>query len=279
MSEIKELSPWDKFTNQIADQKEAFHDLLPQNCSYDKFISIIKSAVYKTPALLNADRTSFINACRFAAQDGLIPDGREAALVIYSRKQKGGGYIEAVQYMPMVAGILKKVRNSGELLSLSANVVYSNDEFDYCLGDDEYIKHKPAMSNRGDIVCCYAIVKTKDGAIYREVMNKQEVDEVKKSSKGGDFSPWSTHYSEMMKKTVIRRLSKRLPMSTDLESSIKADDNMYDFNHQLENMPAPKPSALDFLNSQLEDGQLKDKIYPCFIDLGDAKEIKEEELA
>jgi len=32
----------------------------------------------------------------------------------------------------------------------------------------------------------------------------------------------------MARKTVIRRLSKRLPMSTDLEETLHADDPMYD---------------------------------------------------
>jgi hypothetical protein len=40
------------------------------------------------------------------AQDGLLPDGREAAVVMFGNK---------AQAMPMIAGILKKVRQSGEV--------------------------------------------------------------------------------------------------------------------------------------------------------------------
>jgi recombination protein RecT len=40
------------------------------------------------------------------AQDGLLPDGREAAIVKFGNK---------AQAMPMIAGILKKIRQSGDV--------------------------------------------------------------------------------------------------------------------------------------------------------------------
>ena len=45
--------------------------------------------------------------------------------------------------MPMVGGIIEKLRRSGELITLSANVVYENDVYEYELGDNERIIHKP----------------------------------------------------------------------------------------------------------------------------------------
>jgi recombination protein RecT len=151
------------------------------------------------------------------AQDGLLPDGREAALVTFK---------DTVQYMPMVAGILKKVRNSGDLATIGAHVVYENDTFSYTLGDDERIDHKPLLvGDRGKPVLTYAIAKTKDGGIYREVMTEAQIQAVRNVSRARDNGPWSGPFAdEMRRKTAIRRLSKRLPMSTDADELLRHDD-------------------------------------------------------
>src|SRR3546814_20446644 len=83
-----------------------------------------------------------------AAQDGLLPDGREGAIVPFKGK---------ASWMPMVAGIMKKVRNSGEIADWNAHAVYENDEFDYLLGDDQRIYHKPTMGDPGQVVGAYSI--------------------------------------------------------------------------------------------------------------------------
>jgi len=188
---------------QFLERKKDFQDVLPANCTFERFMRIVKTAAIQTPDLLNADRASLFMSCFKAAQDGLLPDSRESALVIYKTKQKDGSYKQMVQYMPMIGGVLKKIRNSGELSTLSAHVVYQNDHFEYCLGDDEHITHKPTMQERGDPICVYTIVKTKDGAIYREVMSVAEIEQIRQISKNPNSSTWTTHWGEMAKKTVI----------------------------------------------------------------------------
>ncbi len=236
---------------QFAERKAEFQAVLPSNCSFERFARIVKTAAIQTPELLAADRASLFMSCFKTAQDGLLllPDGREAALVIYNTKQKDGSYKKLVQYMPMVGGVLKKVRNSGELASISAHVVYDKDEFDYCLGDYEHITHKPTVGERGKPICAYAIVKTKDNAIYREVMSVNDIEKIRSISKSKDGQAWKEHWAEMAKKTVIRRISKRLPMSTDLEQVIHRDDEMFEFN----NKPKPVNTAIDTINKQVID--------------------------
>ncbi len=241
------LSPFDALKAQLTERRDEFRAILPPHCTLDRFYGILITAVIKNNELLNADRASFFLAARFAAQDGLLPDGRDAAFVIYSTKQKDGTYKPAVQYMPMIAGIFKKMRNTGELSTISAHVVYENDEFDYCLGDEEYIKHKPQMANRGKPICAYAIAKTKDGAIYREVMGVADIETIRSKSKSKAFGPWVDFWDEMARKTIIRRLSKRLPMSVELEQVIQRDDALYQFD----NTTTIKHSQLENLNRKI----------------------------
>lgn len=198
--------------------------VLPEHVTTDRFLRVVMTAIAQSPDLRNADRRSLLTSCVKCAQDGLLPDGREAALVIFGGK---------ATYMPMVAGILKKVRNSGELQSLTANVVYEQDAFDYWVDDiGEHVKHKPniTVADRGKLLAVYAIAKTLNGGVYVEVMSRGQVEQVRDVSKAKNKGPWVSWYDEMARKTVIRRLSKRLPMSTDLETVVTRDDQFYDLN-------------------------------------------------
>jgi recombination protein RecT len=202
---------------------------LPPHIDVDRFIRILITALSQNSKLAQCDRNSLIVAAMKCAQDGLLPDGREAALVpFWNNKQK----VNLVQYMPMFEGILKKIRNSGEVLSIEAHVVHESDMFTYRPGIDEIPLFNPDwFGDRGEIKGAYAVAKTKDGGLYVEVMSMKQIDSVKKVSRssGEDYSPWNGDFrDEMIKKSVIRRLSKRLPKSTDLEQVLKNDDENYE---------------------------------------------------
>lgn len=228
----KALAPVDELKNSLAKMEPQFKMALPAHIPPAKFLRVLQTAVSTNPVLVQANRPSLYAACMRSAQDGLIPDGREAALVTFNSKNG-----PMVQFMPMVAGILKKIRNSGELASITAQVVHANDRFRYWVdGDGEHIEHEPLMfGERGDIQGVYALAKTKDGAVYIEVMTEAQVQDIRNVSRAKDSGPWAGAFAdEMRKKSAIRRLSKRLPMSTDLESVIHADDDLYDFKPQEE---------------------------------------------
>ncbi|UYW33667.1 recombinase RecT [Methylorubrum extorquens] len=210
------------FRGDIQRMESEISAALPPHIPAERFIRVVITAVQGDPALLDADRKTLFEASMRAAQDGLLPDKREGALVIFKGR---------VQWMPMIGGILKKVRNSGELVSIGAHIAYENDRFAYVLGDEERIEHEPKLDgDRGKPRAAYAIAKTKDGGIYREVMSLGEIEKVRKVSRAANNGPWVEWWEEMARKTVLRRLSKRLPMSTDLDDLIRRDDDLYDFS-------------------------------------------------
>ena len=220
-----ELTPIEAMRGTLVKMQPEFQAALPPQIPVEKFIRTTLTAVQMNPELLGADRRSLLGACMKAAQDGLLLDGREAAPVIFRTKEG-----PKVQYMPMVGGILKKIRNSGELASISAHVVYSNDQFEYELGDNENIIHKPFLGEeRGKPIAVYAVAKTKDGAIYREVMSVADVDKVRQASRAKDAGPWVQWWDEMAKKTVIRRMAKRLPSSADVDQVLASDNEASGF--------------------------------------------------
>ncbi len=259
-------NPLQLLDKQFMERKSDFEAVLPANCTVERFARVVKTACIQSAELLQCDRGSLFMSAFKCAQDGLLPDGRDAALVVFNTKQKDGSYKKLVQYMPMVSGILKKIRNSGELTSISSHVVYDKDEFDYCLGDEEHITHKPAIGDRGEAICAYAIAKTKDGGIYREVMCLNDIEKIRSLSKNKNI--WDYHWSEMARKTVIRRLSKRLPMSNEIQEVITRDNEYIDLDKN-GNMETHQPtSSIDYINQQVEN----------ITDITDAPEIVEGEV-
>ncbi len=220
---------------QLNTMEPEFKRALPDHIPAERFQRIAITAINRNPNLLAADRKTLLEACLLAAQDGLLPDGREAALVIFGK---------SVQYMPMVAGIRKKVYQSGEIQSLVARVARQNDVFQVIYGDDERIVHEPALFNAGEMIAVYAIATYRDGSKAREVMTIDDVNKIRAISRSGNSGPWKDHYEEMAKKTVIRRLSKSLPLSADADEVIRRDDRFYDMERpsaEVASIRAAKP--------------------------------------
>jgi recombination protein RecT len=206
---------------ELSRMTQQFEAALPSQIPAERFIRTIITAVQMQPDLLEADRRTLIGACMKAAHDGLLLDGREAGLSVYKDRQSGG---KTVAYMPMVGGILKKIRQSGEISSIRAHVVYEGDEFDFELGDNERIHHKPNLTQQARPLAVYAIARFKDGDIQREVMSVAQVERIRAKATGIGKACWTSEWGEMAKKTVIRRLAKRLPSSNDLDQVLQSDN-------------------------------------------------------
>lgn len=243
--------------NQLEEMGEKWRQALPAHIPIERFKRVVMTAIQRNPALVSADRYTLWTSSTQAANDGLLPDGREGALVIFRNKvkvkDKNGKeveqWIDAVTWMPMIAGIRKKVRNSGEMKDWNARVVYEKDKFFYRLGDDEQIEHEPYMGSEdpGQVIAAYSIAKLKSGEVSREVMTRRQIDKVRLVSKSKDGPAWAQWFDEMARKTVARRHSKVLPMSTDLDDLMRRDDHLYHADDQ--EAPPARPKISDFMKA------------------------------
>ena len=215
-----QLSPIQRFS--IAVNGDTFKAQLKQVLQSPERVSFFQRtllvAVQRTPDLLQNQESLFLAAQQCAA-DGLIPDGREAALIAFGNK---------VQYLPMIAGILKKVRGSGEVSTIMAAVVYKGEDFKHWTDDKgEHLIHHPddfAEQKEDDILGAYALACLKDGSIQMEVMSKARINKARNSGRAGSRGPWVDWYAEQAEKTVLKSLAKRLPMSTDVSQFISRED-------------------------------------------------------
>lgn len=224
----------------LNDMKVKFEAALPAHIPADRFVRIAMSACMNPQieevAATPEGRKSIYDSCLKAATDGLLVDGREAALVKFKTKIKNGNtekWVAAAKYMPMVAGIMKKARNSGEIAAIFCQCVYSKDEFviDY-VTDGAPIIHRPQLGERGDFIGVYAVARLKDGSWTQpEVMDQNQVNKIRESSNSKDRGPWVDHWEEMARKTVIKRAAKYWPSSTDKDEALlsltRRDDDEY----------------------------------------------------
>lgn len=213
----------------MARMEPEFANALPKTIPAERFMRIIQTAlstkpdIVKTAAATELGKQSLIAACMKAAQDGLVLDDREATIVLRSTKVKGDdgkdAWVQTVSYMPMVQGLLKKIRNSGEVSTIACHVVFAKDKFRYIMGDSETLEHEPNLDvdDRGAMRFVYMVARLKDGGIVREVLTRQQVEQRKAMSLAAN-GPWKTWEEEMWRKSALRAGSKYLPNSADKES-------------------------------------------------------------
>jgi recombination protein RecT len=247
--QVQARTPVEAVCNTIKNPKfrEQLASALPPGVDVDRFQRVVLTAIQQNPKIAEVqDRNSLYNACVRAAVDGLLPDNREGALVEF-RKKDNGNWISAVQWMPMIAGIIKRLATAG--ITIDAQVVYENDTFEQEFGDDAKIIHKaPRLGQkRGNPIGAYAIARLPNGMVMREVMDYEQIEQVRAASRSKDGGPWSTWWTEMARKTVTRRLAKRLPiLDQRVAETIAADDDLYDFATAnaapTDSLPAPEPA-------------------------------------
>lgn len=194
----------------------------------ERVIRIAKQAINGNPQLAECTIPSVVNACIKAAADGLVCDGREAALVPF----KGRGGVYEAQYIPMYRGLIKMMYRSGFVSTVAVHGVYQAEyddpeRWDYQKGDQERIMHRPILlEERGKIVLFYAIVGMRDGSKVHKVMSIPEIMET--VGRAATINPlWKlpddgrqTHnWQEMCKKTPLRAVSKLLPFESDIAAA------------------------------------------------------------
>lgn len=216
-----------QFRDYVQARMATLEDALPPTIPPKRFVSVVMTALQNKPKLLECTFASLWNACVRAAQDGLLPDGREGAIAPYGENKDGKRQAEIATWMPMLEGYRKKAFEAGQVATWEVNVVYEKDEFDYELGDNAFIRHKPYIGGEasGGIVGAYSRAKLANGEVVREVMSAYQIMQVKAKSKAGN-GPWqdAAFFPEMCKKVVARRHYKQLPHSESMDAMIARDD-------------------------------------------------------
>lgn len=201
---------------QNGERRSGIMALLGDSVSIERFEQVVLQAVNRNPDLQKASLASLLDSVRVAATLRLEPTGilGEGYLIRYgSDAQFEAGY----------RGLMKLARRSGQVTALDSHVVCQADAFGISLGTEPRIDHVPALANRGPFIGAYAWARLTSGELVIEWMSQADIEAVRKVSRNGTgaSSPWVQHWGEMARKTVIKRLLKRLPLGIDAEQALR----------------------------------------------------------
>ena len=200
---------------------------LPRHLTPERMIRVAITAVSQTPALQQCTPISIAGCIVQASILGLEPNGAlgEAYLVPFSNKKTGK---KECQLIPGYLGLIKLVRNSGELIMINAQPVRAKDDFDFEDGLDPFLRHKRAPGSpeeRGAITHYWAGAVLKGGGKQFVVMTTSEVKAHRdKYSKAKDSGPWVSEFDAMACKTCLRKLVKFLPKSIEAQVAVNLDE-------------------------------------------------------
>ena len=206
-------------------KRDLIQAALPNAITPDRLIGIFTMVLKSSPALTQCTQTSLISAIIQTVQLGLQP-GNIGHVYLVPFNNKG---VREVQLIVGFRGLCELVNRSGRAVVLSAEVVKENDLFEYEMGLTPRLKHIPASGERGKAIGVYAIAKNLDANekvfVY---LQEIEIEKIRASSKAknSEYSPWTTWPDEMRKKSAVKRLCKLLPLSSEVQKQISADETV-----------------------------------------------------
>lgn len=217
---------------------------IPRHLSPERMLRVFVLAVQKAPKLAECDLWTVLGAMLSLASLGLEPNtplGHAYLIPFEKRKKVGGDWVtDKVECNVVIGyrGYLDLMRRSGDMKAIHADVVYEGDEFSFEYGSNMHLKHIPQGTREGrKPMWAYAHVTLSDGQAF-EVLPYVEIERIRDNSEGYKSAkraqnngrdsaylknPWVAFPHEMAAKTMIRRMSKVVPMSIEFANAAALD--------------------------------------------------------
>lgn len=228
----------------------------------ERFKRLLLNAMLENPKLNDCEPASFIKCMLNIAHLGLEPNSLsgQAYLIPFKIKDKMNCQLQ-IGYK----GLLALAHKSGNIKMIYANAVKEGDLFDYDLGLNPTLTHKPAIQGRGESIFYYAVYKLVNGGEGFEVWSKDDIlkhrELYSRKDKYGKFSSaWINNFDEMAKKTVLKALLKYAPIGSKLAEAVTIDETSKISNEiEIDNN---NELILDLSNSSeeiIEEGEIKNE--------------------
>ncbi len=236
--------------------RKQLEQALPKNITVDRMIRLVSGQMRSNPELGKASPASLIGAVFQCCLIGLEPGN-------------GKNHIHLVPFKGVVKpiigyeGMIDLVMDTRKVKSISADVVYNHDYFSYEMTFEGNRPQKPVHKHNvdaerstlpKDIKLAYAVAVLSDDVWKFEYLSTKEI--TNKHQK--ETTPWKEHWSEMAKKTAIRRIYKTLPKSALLSEALeREEDDEFDYARLVKDL-VPQ------LASKIQEGtvlDLKDKLH------------------
>ena len=197
----------------------------------DLFAEVTCEALLANPDIMNCTEESIAKALRAACQDGLVPNGREAAIWVSRDRQQG---TDQATYLPMKEGMARLAWESLQA-ELHTGVIREGDEVLVAQGagimQNIEIKRDPFREKEGEVKGCYLWCHLPFEKYPRLVLwRKEDIDRRRAASRTKSGGPWETWYAEKAQTSIcnhflrsIRHLITSTRKSRQLITAIDAD--------------------------------------------------------
>lgn len=231
---------------QIQQMQDQFQLAMPRGAEAGQLIRDAMTCLRTTKNLDKCDAASVLGGLMTLAQLGLRPGVGalgHAWLIPFWDKNAGpknargfptGGH--RAQLIIGYQGYAELAYRTGRVLNIAPRTVYSNDRFrlSYGLAGDELV-HEPYLDGpRGDARLYYAVARLENnGYALTDPMTQADMEThrdkyamAKDKKTSQVVGPWKEHFEAMAHKTMVRRLAKLLPKSTEFAYAIAVDEGV-----------------------------------------------------
>ena len=202
--------------------KPQISQALPKHLSADRMIQMATQVIVKNPKVAECSAASLIGAVMQASILGFKPSDNLGQVYFVP-------YGKSVQFQIGYKGYIDLARRSGQIKTLYAYPVYQNDHFEYELGLEPKLTHRPAQEDRGEMTFVYAVAHYKDGGYNFVVLSRNEVERLRLRNafqKSKPSGAWATDYEAMACAKAIKQLSKYMPLSEEMQGAVLSDEGV-----------------------------------------------------
>jgi recombination protein RecT len=201
--------------------------LSKHNVQVEAFLGIVANEINKSDAILEIAKNnpeSLTAAVLFCAEIGLSPSSELGEFYFVP---DGGAIKPIIGYK----GLCALLTRSGNINLISAETVHRGDVFEWELGLEPKLIHKPDTLSRNSstLTHIYCIARMANGEKPFKVISVQELRsliETMPSPSALYFNDLKDPMMWMLKKTVIKQLAKLLPKDYYSSRAIAVDDNI-----------------------------------------------------
>lgn len=213
-----EVATKQSFSMVLADKLDSVSNVLPADFNKARFVQNTLALLNDNPELAKYGQTQILSGLTKGAFLGLDFMSKECYLIPYGSK---------LEYQTSYKGDVKLARkySTKAIRKIEAEIVREGDDFQYGTIDGKTTyRFNPKPFNSAKIIGAFAVCVYEDGDLTLEMMSLADLENTRSASRAKNSPAWSKFTGEMYKKTVLRRLCKRIPIDFETPEQVKAFD-------------------------------------------------------
>lgn len=227
-------------------------DAMPKGFNQQRFLQNCMAVLQETKGIENCQPLSVARTLLKGAFLGLDFFQKECYAIPYGN---------SLQFQTDYKGETKMAKKYSirPIKDIYAKVVREGDEFqEEILGVQQVVNFKPISFNNNAIVGAFAVVLYQDGGMEYETMSTEQIESIRENfSKMKNGLMWTKTPEEAYKKTVLRRLTKKI--EKDFSSIEQA--RTYEESSDMEfKQPQQEDTCNPFVEAEYEEVKEDDEI-------------------